>query len=134
MTKQDIKKLFGYFLESSSRDFATYKSLLKAKRYDAALFFLHLTIEKKIKALFIKQNGRHPPLSHDLVFLIGRCDIDVSDSTLSILRVISTFNIESRYENEKFDFHKIATREYTATWGKKGLEVSAWIEQQLDQV
>ena len=133
MTKQDIKKLFDYFESSAKRDLATFTSLKKLKRYDAALFFFHLAIEKQIKAMFIKRTGTHPPMSHDLVFLIGRCNIDASEQLLADLRVISTFNVQTRYENEKFDFYKLATKDYVSVWEKKGKVVLKWILEQQNR-
>ncbi len=85
------------------------------------------------KALFIKQNGTHPPLSHDLVFLAGRVSLEVSEQILGMLRVISTFNIETRYENEKFDFYKKASKAYLDEWEKKGQIVQKWIKDQLSR-
>jgi HEPN domain-containing protein len=130
MTKQDIKKLFEFFTESSARDLSTFKSLKRLKRYDAALFFLHLAIEKQLKALLLKKLSGHPPLSHDLVYLIGRTGIEVSESFLADLRVLTTFNIQTRYENEKFEFHKLATKEFVAHWERKGKLVLKWIQEQ----
>lgn len=130
MTKQDVKKLHQFFVKSAERDWSTFQSLKKLKRYDAALFFLHLAIEKHIKALYIKGTGLHPPLSHDLVFLIGRCSVEVSEQVVGLLRVISTFNIQTRYENEKFDFYKLATKAYVSEWKKKGEMLIKWIGDQ----
>jgi HEPN domain-containing protein len=130
VTKQDIKKLHNFFLSSALRDLKTFAGLKKLQRYDAALFFLHLAIEKNIKALFIEKVGAHAPLSHDLVFLIGRCTVDVSEKILDYMRTISTFNVQTRYENERFDFYKIATKEFALEWEKKGALVLKWIEEQ----
>ena len=130
ITKQDIKKLYDFFLASAKRDIETFVGLKKMKRFDAALFFLHLSIEKHIKALFLKRMETHPPMSHDLVFLIGRCAVDASEQILGDLRVISTFNIQTQYENEKFDFYKAVTPKYVAEWEKKGKVILAWIQEQ----
>lgn len=133
MTKQDIKKLLAFFTDSSDRDLKTFKSLKKLKRYDAALFFLHLAIEKRLKALFIRRMSTHPPLSHDLVFLAGRSATNPSEQIIAFLKVISTFNIETRYENEKFDFYKLATKSYLDEWERKGNTVLLWIQDQQNQ-
>ena len=49
-------------------------------------------------------------------------------------RVISTFNIQSRYENETFDFCKLATNEYVIEWEKKGKLVLKWIQDQQNLI
>lgn len=48
MTKQEFKKLYDFFLASAKRDMETFVGLKKMKRFDAAFFFLYLSIEKHI--------------------------------------------------------------------------------------
>jgi hypothetical protein len=73
-------------------------------------------------------------MSHDLVFLIGRCGIDASEQLVNDLRVISSFNVQTRYENEKFDFYKLATVSYVKTWEKRGMAILQWIQEQQSTV
>lgn len=130
MTKTDLEKLFQFWENSARRDLAASHTLGRTKYYSQALFFLHLSLEKKIKALIVKQTKNHPPHTHNLVFLLGKTDVEVDNVTLDALQSITAFNIEGRYSNEKKDFHKIATREFYLKWKKIALS----IHNQLDRL
>lgn len=131
MTRQDAAKLLQFFLASAKRDYDNFTYLKKGRRYDAALFFLHLTIEKKIKALLIKQTKAHPPTTHDLVFLIARTGLIPSTEWLDWLRTISTFNIATRYEDEKFAFYQAATASFVKIWQQRAEVIIQWIDEAL---
>ena len=131
MTNQEKNKLCKYWLDSSKEDWKTFFSLKKAKRYAPALFFLHLTLEKKIKAVIVKKTKAHAPYSHNLQYLFGKADIEVPEQILSILNVISEFNMEARYPDEKLVFYKKANKEFTEKWHKEAVKILQILEAEL---
>jgi len=54
------------WVNSYDKDFETMNDMYATKHCDWALFIGHLTIEKLLKALYIKATGEYPPLIHDL--------------------------------------------------------------------
>ena len=42
------------------------KTLYESKSYGWSLFLGHISIEKLLKALFVKKNGNHAPFTHNL--------------------------------------------------------------------
>ena len=68
------KKLVEYWQMGSVKDLETATDIIsKTTRYAGGLFFLHLSIEKKLKALFVHKNGEQSPFSHNLVSLVEKC-------------------------------------------------------------
>ncbi len=53
MTKLDKNKLFTFWFESSKIDWDVFLKLKKTKAFPQSLFFLHLTIEKRIITIFL---------------------------------------------------------------------------------
>ena len=68
MTKQemndnDIEKTKNHWVETSDDDFKTMNELCKSKSYNWALFVGHISLEKLLKALYVKLHypGSHAP-------------------------------------------------------------------------
>ena len=99
-----------YWLTSSTDDLDTAEKLFAAKKYHHCLFFVHLAIEKLLKAIYVsKKNDAAPPI-HDLVRLAQKTEaVHLDDATIAQLTEISTFNVAARYDDYKLQFHKKAT-------------------------
>lgn len=90
------------------------------KRYDHALFFLHLAIEKVLKSLFVFLKDEAPPYSHNLTKLAHDCNLPLTDKEQDLLDEITGFNISGRYEDYKLQLYHKATKTYTADKLKAG--------------
>ena len=97
MNKQEK---IGYWVKSSGTDWKVASHLFEKGDYAYALFFGHLTIEKLLKAMFVKKFNEAPPYTHRLVFLAEKIDLDMSSDRLELLEVITDFNLEARYPDE----------------------------------
>ena len=61
----------------------------------------------------MKNVGEIPPRIHDLVRLADMAKIKLDDDTLEFLDAVNTFNISTRYPDEKLKFYKTCTHEFT---------------------
>ncbi len=98
----------------------TAQKLFESKKYHHALFFLHLALEKIIKALYISKLDESPPYIHDLKALIVLTNEDIEKDELKQLGEISKFNVSARYDDYKYKIFKLATKEYASEWIKIG--------------
>lgn len=110
-----------YWLKSSQDDFDTALKLMESKKYHHALFFLHLALEKILKAVFVKKTNEAAPAIHDLVRLSEKTSLSWPQEKVLELVEISTFNIAARYDDYKLQFYKKATREYAQKWMDIGI-------------
>jgi HEPN domain-containing protein len=94
----------------------TFETLFSSKKYLHALFFLHLALEKLLKAIIIKQTDQPAPVVHDLIRLAEKINLTIDNQVLSELGEISTFNVAARYDDTKLQLYKKATIEYTQKW------------------
>lgn len=115
-----MNEAIEYWLKSSQDDLDTAKKLFSLKKYNHALFFLHLSLEKIIKAVYLAKKDEAPPLVHDLVLLSEKAVISINDKEKEELAEISTFNIAARYDDYKLKFYKKATKNYANLWINKG--------------
>lgn len=131
MTVTDLEKLVKYWLDLSERDWKAMKSLVRGKNNAQALFFLHLSIEKLLKALIVIESKDHAPHSHNLPYLFGKSGLEFSEQWLEDLKAISEFNMSSRYPDENLEFYKRATDAYVKHWVAKGGSIRLWLKRQL---
>lgn len=124
------KEAINYWLESAKRDKETALDMFRSGHYNWSLFLWHLVIERTIKALMVK-NGKEILPVHDLVRLAEAAELNLSEEQKAILREMTTFNIEARYDDYKEQFYKKATRKFALEWGKKAREMQRWLGKQL---
>jgi len=129
MTKAQLNKLFQFWNEESKRDFESAKAIIKeAKRYGGGLFFLHLSIEKKLKALYCRKFERHAPMTHNLLTLTENCQINLPKKLLKELATINEFNMSTRYPDEKQKIMKRFNQKFANQYLKLGEEILDWLE------
>jgi HEPN domain-containing protein len=81
--------------------------------YDWSLFIGHLSLEKILKAFWVKNNADDiPPKTHNLKKIADEAGYPVSEDEAMLLLEINDFNLEARYPDYKFDFHKKCTKEF----------------------
>ncbi len=133
MTKPgfDKDKLINHWIASSDEDFETMIILFESKKYVWALFVGHLMVEKLLKALFIKENGHHPPLIHNLLRLAEKDNLSLSKDQEIEFATITAFNINTRYDDYKNSFQKICTPDFTEIWIEKLKLIRLWIKEQI---
>ena len=128
MTREDK---VTYWITSSDNDWTVAGHLFEKKDYPYALFLGHLAIEKLLKALFVHKFNEPPPFTHRLPYLAEKAGLELSPERLELLEVVTDFNLEARYPDEKFSFHKRCTREFTENYLKNIEETRKWLLQQI---
>ena len=132
MTKTEKKSLVAYWVQSAQEDWAAYEALRRAKRYAQALFFLHLTLEKLLKAIVVQESGHHAPMTHSLPYLLGKTSLECPDHYIDHFAAFSKFNMASRYPDEKLAFYQSIDKAASLHWHKIGSELKKWLENSLN--
>lgn len=125
------KEVIQYWYRASKNDFESAEILYKNKKYNHALFFCHLSIEKILKSIIIKSTKIAPPLIHDLVRLAEKANIDLTEEMKNKLAEITAFNIEARYDDYKFSFLKKSNRRFTLKYISMTGEILKWLNRYL---
>lgn len=122
-----MKNFVKYWADSASHDLEVAESLFKSEKYDWCLFVAHLVLEKILKSCYVKYKNDFPPKTHDLVKLINLTGIQTEEDTLEFLDSVNTFNISTRYPDEKFKFYKLCTKDFTAENFNRIKEIYKWL-------
>lgn len=112
MVLSEDKKV-QYWLESAKHDLDVAESLFESAKYDWCLFVAHLVLEKTLKGCIVKKIQEYPPKTHDLVRLASIAQVGFDEDTLKFLDMANSFQISTRYPDEKFKFYKLCDRNFT---------------------
>ncbi|MDX2191332.1 MAG: HEPN domain-containing protein [Bacteroidota bacterium] len=127
----ELDKIISHWIESSDDDYSTMIKLFDSKSYSWSLFVGHIVIEKLLKAVFVKKHKKHAPLIHNLYRLAELNEIEMSNEQADMLFQITTFNINTKYDDYKNKFHLKCTKEFTLEWIEKIKTVRLWIKKML---
>jgi len=127
----NIPESIKYWLASSEDDWKVAEHLFEKGDNPYALFFGHLTIEKILKALYVKHQRKIPPHTHRLVYLSEKIPLTMKEEQIDFLEIITDYNLEARYPDEKFSFREKCTQEYTKKALHEIKEFREWLLQQV---
>jgi HEPN domain-containing protein len=127
----DIQNQSSYWKKLSDYDITTAKHMFQTKRHPYCLFMCHLSIEKLLKSLLVKQTGKHPPFSHNLIALAKELTIELNEDQQYLLADLTEFNIEARYPEWKKEFYKRANKKYTQEYYLRTQKFQKWLKKFL---
>jgi len=127
----NTKKTIAHWIEISDRDFKTMNLLFSNKEYAWSLFIGHLVIEKLLKACYVKKHNEHPPFIHNLQRLAEKTSLQFSEDQLKALARITTFNLNTRYDDYKKTFYKTCSKAFTNEWISNIKSLRTWIKNRL---
>jgi len=128
----NLKEIELYWINDSNSKFDTAKVLFKKKKFVDSMFYLHLSIEKMVKGLFVNQMQKESPFGHNLLIIASRItSIRLPDEHKQLLGEINNFNISTRYDDYKLSFHQICTKQFAKDYLLKGEKVIKWLKSNL---
>ncbi|MCL5773342.1 MAG: HEPN domain-containing protein [Firmicutes bacterium] len=117
-----------YWKEGAQEDWEAANELMENGRIRQALFFVHLSMEKLIKAHVSRNTRDLPPRTHNLVRLADLTGIPFTKDQLEILAEINSFSLEGRYPES---FSPPPTISEAKAYFAKAQEVFTWLMNQL---
>lgn len=127
----EYQKVFLHWIKTSDEDYKAMKNLFLSKSYNWSLFVGHISIEKLLKAIFVKKREKHAPITHNLLKLADLCNLKISNEFSDWLDIITTFNINARYDDYKNAFYKTCSKEFSYLWIKRIREIRKWLKTML---
>ena len=127
----NIEKIINHWINTSDDDFDTMMVLFNSKKYNWALFLGHISVEKLLKAYYVRKNESHAPPIHNLLRIAQKSGIDIPEKYADWLDTITFFNINTRYDDYKKEFYDLCTKEFTENWIEKIKEIRKWIKEKL---
>jgi HEPN domain-containing protein len=123
-----MQKTIDYWLEEAEEALKVADHLFEKKDFSYSLFFGHLAVEKIIKAIYVHKKNEHAPQIHNLLRLAEQAGIAMSAEQKEALIIITAFNLESRYPDEKRSFRIKCTEQYTKVELEKIRRIIKWLK------
>lgn len=96
----NAEKHIQYWHTGSNEDWEMAEIALEKGKIRHGLFFLHLAMEKLIKAHVFRVTGDLPPKIHNLVKLMESAAIPVNQNQGRLLQILNSYCMEGRYPDE----------------------------------
>ncbi len=124
----NIGKQVEYWRNGAIEDWQVGKELIDRHRFRHGLFFLHLAIEKVLKAnVCNKTNDIAPPI-HNLTRLADKAGLELTEGQQNLLAEANEFNIEGRYPELLLP---VPTQEEVNNFMIRAEETFKWLTKQL---
>ena len=124
----DINKQIIFWKDGAVEDLSAAINLIEKQHILQSLFFLHLSLEKMLKALVCRNINDIAPRLHNLVRLAQIADLTLLDEQLETLAQLNAFNIEGRYPDTLVSTIDTAKANDYLTRGRVLFE---WLKEQL---
>ena len=125
----DMNKQVAYWKDGAAKDLDFAGRLLERdEEVLYGLFFVHLTLEKAIKAHVCKQTGEFPPRIHNLLSLAKLGKIELSQEQTDFLGKMNLYNIQGRYPDMDFPTPSL---ERAKQYFERAKEMTEWLIKQL---
>jgi HEPN domain-containing protein len=120
----DIHKQVDYWRDRAADDLRVAQKLIAEKEIRQGLFFLHLSLEKMIKAHVCKNTNEIAPRIHNLLRLAEITNITMSDEQKDLLQRMNLYNLEGRYPDMQFP---VPSFEKASSYLTQVTEMKEWL-------
>ena len=131
MYKIHIQKAVRYWADSAAYDLEVADSLFEKGKFHYSLFFGHLALEKILKAIYVRSQKAHAPITHSLPYLAKRSGMDLDQARMQHLAEFMQFYVEGRYPKNMEDILKKYDRKFTAEQLTRIREMFQWLQKKL---
>ncbi|MFP4500124.1 MAG: HEPN domain-containing protein [Candidatus Hydrogenedentota bacterium] len=125
----DIQKHIAHWRAGSEEDFEVARELVGNGRLHHGLFFLHLAVEKMLKAHVVKETQEVPPKIHNLLTLSNRTGLNVTDEVLQFFSRLNAYQLVGRYPDSGGS--TALSREHAEDLIDVAQETLEWLKAQL---
>ncbi|MDI6731259.1 MAG: HEPN domain-containing protein [Candidatus Margulisbacteria bacterium] len=118
-----MKEKVGFWVENAEYDLQTAEAMNNSSRYAYTAFMCQQSIEKILKGIYLQDNNKEAPRSHNLSYLIGLLNYSFQENTIALLAELSTYYLEGRYPTYKEKMAQLINKDKSAEILKQTKEV-----------
>ena len=96
----DVRKDTANWIALADYDIETAHHMLATGRYLYVIFLGHLALEKLLKAHVAEVTQTVPLKTHDLIYLVKKCELELPGNHLDFIGKINTASIPTRYPDD----------------------------------
>lgn len=127
-----MRKDTANWIALADYDMETARHMLATERYLYVIFLCHLAIEKLLKAHVAEVTKTVPIKTHDLIYLVKKCELELPENHLDFIGKINSASIPTRYPDDLQralkEYPKSVARDYL----NQTMELIQWLKQHLN--
>lgn len=132
MVDSVTERRINHWLKQATEDRKTARIMFMTRRWKYAIFMCQQSIEKYLKAIYMKKKQEFPPRIHNLFRLAEKIDKELfPESYLEFFSELSLYYIQSRYPEDIDRIEEINTKKRAKEILKQTGEISKWITKTL---
>ena len=117
-----------YWKTTAKSDLEICEILIDKGKIVHGLFWCHLTIEKLLKAHYVKANNDFAPKTHNLIYLVNKAGLSLDDSKRELIGILLKYQLEGRYPEYK---PEVPDSENAREYLKQTKELFKWLIEKL---
>jgi HEPN domain-containing protein len=126
----DNKEIFEEWYFQSDYDLETAFDMFRSGRMVYCIFMCHLSLEKALKGLLLKNTGEFPIRTHSLIYFVEKMDLKLSDPYYEFLFMLNKISVPTRYPDDLRKLSQSYSEERTLAILNQTKEVQEWIKKQ----
>ncbi|MBI4707128.1 MAG: HEPN domain-containing protein [Candidatus Omnitrophica bacterium] len=127
----DNAKYLNEWLQQAEYDLATAKAMLDAGRNIYCVFMCHLSLEKALKAAYLKKIDKVPPKIHSLIYLAQSSEVSLAKDHKDFIESLDEVSVPARYPTELDSALKDYDKNRTEGIFNKSREILEWLKLEL---
>jgi len=129
-------KTLNNWISLAEYDLKTSKAMLDSGRYLYVAFTAQQSIEKLLKAYYLKTKNETPPYIHNLLRLIdySQLESELQAEQIDFLTELNLYYIEARYTEDISELSKSTNKEKANYIFNKTTEFFEWLSQKISKI
>ena len=124
-----MRKDTANWLALADYDIETAHHMLATGRYLYVIFLCHLALEKLLKAHVAEVTQSLPIKTHDLIYLVKKCELELPENHLDFIGKINTASIPTRYPDDLTRALKEYSKSVAKDYLDETMELVQWLKQ-----
>ena len=120
--------LFQEWLSQAKYDLDTARAMFKTGRYIYCVFMCHLSIEKILKAHYVRENKSVPPKTHDLIYLCENIKISLPEDKIDFINELNDISVFTRYPGQLKKILKEYSKKRTERIYNSAKKIFLWLK------
>lgn len=124
-----MRKDTANWIALADYDIETARHMLVTERYLYVIFLCHLALEKLLKAHVAEFTQTVPIKTHDLIYLVKKCALELPEEYLDFIGKINTASIPTRYPDDLQRSLKEYPKSVAKNYLTQTMELIEWLKQ-----
>ncbi len=127
----ETTRKIDYWFDIALYDLQTARQMQKTKRYLYTVFLCQQSLEKLLKAFYLKKHEKEPPFTHNLVYLENLTELRMEEERKHLLSELTAYYIAGRYPTYKAKLSRLVSKRRAEKLLEQTEGVFKWLRREI---